>query len=313
MGYIIASIASGSLSGDYVVLGTLIAILPDFDIILIPLGKRLPIFGHRGITHTLVFVIFSSTLIYLLYSLISGYWDIKMLFILLMCGLSHILGDFLTSSGIPLLYPWIKRYSKLNLDISINPIVFLTVLTFLFFLNFINLESIPSSTIQRLVYALAVVYFLYFSLRATLKYYYSQKPQNKSFVAIPTWNPFSWRFASRFETPEEIQVMLKRDEGVRVYCIPNSERQIATINDCLDLVSTYWHPKVQDYLHLFEFPYYELDCRGEKKEIYWRAAEVGDLVSIKVVWQDDRIILRTQGEITLPFSGGRHLHFYLPG
>jgi membrane-bound metal-dependent hydrolase YbcI (DUF457 family) len=313
IGYIISSVASGSFLNDFVVLGTLIAVLPDFDFILTPFGKRLPILGHRGITHTFAFVLFSSTMIYLLYSYISGLWDLRMLLILLMCGTSHLLADFVTYSGVPLLYPWIRGYSKLNLDMSINPIVFLLVIIFLVALNYINVNNISTASLQLLVYAVGAIYCLYFLIRAVLKHHHSRKPENKNFDAIPTWNPFSWRFARRSETPKEILVALKQDHGVKVYKIPKPAGQLEKINDCQDLVSTYWHPKVQEYLHLFEFPYYELDCQGEERKIYWRAAEVGDLVSIRVTCKEGNIILRTQGQITLPLSGGRHLHLNLPG
>jgi membrane-bound metal-dependent hydrolase YbcI (DUF457 family) len=313
IGYIISSVASGSLFNDYVVLGTLMAILPDFDFILKPLGRRLPILGHRGITHTFAFILFSSMLIYLLYSYTSGQWDFRLELILLMCGASHILVDFVTYSGVPLFYPWVRGYSKLNLDMSVNPVVLLLVIIFLVALNYINVENISPAGLRRLIYALGAIYLLYFLLRAALKRHYSQKPDNRTFDAIPTWNPFSWRFASRLETPEEIQVIIKRDQGVRVYKIPKLVRELEKIDNCQDLVSTYWHPKVQEYLHLFEFPYYELECQGEEKKIYWRAAEVGDLVRIRVAWKDGKLILRTQGQIILPLSGGRHLYLDFPG
>lgn len=312
IGYIISSVASGSLFNDFVVLGTLMAVLPDFDFILIPFGKRVPILGHRGITHTLAFVVFSSILIYLLYSYFSGLWDFRMLLILLMCGASHLLADFVTYSGIPLLYPWVRGYSKLNLDMSINPVVFLLVIIFFVALNYIDVRNIPPAGLQRLVYVLGSIYLLYFLLRAGLKHHYSRKLDNKNFDAIPTWNPFSWRFASRSETPEEIQVTLKRDQGVKIYKIPKPSGQLEKIDDCQKLVSTYWHPKVQEYLHLFQFPYYELECEGEHRKIYWRAAEVGELVCIRVTWKDGNIVLRTQGQITLPLSGGRYLHLNFP-
>ena len=312
IGYIISSLASGSPFNEYVVLGTLMAVLPDFDFILTPLGKRLPLMGHRGITHTAIFIILSTLLIYSIYSFSIGQWDTRLLLIMLTCGASHILGDFISYSGIPLLYPWVKSYSKLNLDMSINPLVFLMVPIFLIFLNYANSGRVPFISYQMAIYILGTAYILYFFLRVAMKRHYSQKLENRNFIAIPTWNPFSWRFACRLETPEEIRVTIKMDETIKIYKIPKTIYPVL-FDDCQDMMSTYWHPKVQEFLHLFEFPYYQLKCHDGRKEIYWHAAEVGEIVSIKAAWQDGRLLLRTQGKIELPFPTRRHLSFDLPG
>ena len=256
--------------------------------------------------------ILSTLLIYSFYSFFTGEWNIRLLLIMLACGSSHILGDFISYSGIPLLYPWVKSYSKLNLDMSINPMVFLMVPVFLIFLEYANTGKVPFINHQVAVYLLGTAYLFYIVLRIVMKHRYSQKPENENLVAIPTWNPFIWKFASRLETPEEIQVKIKSDKTMKTYTIPKTTYPVK-LSDCQDILSTYWHPKVQDFLHLFEFPYYRLICKDGKKEIYWHAAEVGDIVGIKAAWQDGRLLIRTQGKIKLPLQTGRYLSFDLPG
>ena len=77
------------------------ALLPDLDHPRSLLGRQLPwisgplsrLFGHRGFTHSLLAVGMGAVKD----ALIVGY-------------LSHLLGDWLTPMGIPLLWPWRRRF-----------------------------------------------------------------------------------------------------------------------------------------------------------------------------------------------------------
>ena len=94
-------------------------LLPDLDHPESVLGRRLPlisiplarVFGHRGMTHSLLAVVFivmglvAATTIYQLG--IVG-WLIPPL---LVGYLSHILGDSMTPSGVPLFWPHKRTYS----------------------------------------------------------------------------------------------------------------------------------------------------------------------------------------------------------
>jgi inner membrane protein len=102
------------------------SVLPDIDHKGSFIGRRLkPIsfilhhtIGHRGLTHTPIFVIGFSTLLAYLVMQLSGFAQTVMLFFVL--GLfggmvSHLALDLLTESGIPLFYPFSKK------DISLAP------------------------------------------------------------------------------------------------------------------------------------------------------------------------------------------------
>ena len=92
---------------------TLGSLLPDIDHPQSYLGRRLrilsvpifKIFGHRGITHSFLFmgIIGTATAVW---------WASNPLFFggLFIGILSHLLGDMCTVSGVPLLYPKTKRY-----------------------------------------------------------------------------------------------------------------------------------------------------------------------------------------------------------
>ena len=89
------------------------ALLPDLDHPNSTLGKRFKvlsypicaIFGHRGITHSLIAVAAVGYAAYTLQSIMVSW--------LAMGYLLHLLGDYLTPSGVPLLYPFKKNYRGL--------------------------------------------------------------------------------------------------------------------------------------------------------------------------------------------------------
>ena len=85
-------------------------LLPDVDHPSSTIGKRVkwlsyPVwafFGHRGITHSLLFP--------LLIVFAGHYYNIAFMQWVALGVILHLLGDFLTPSGIPLLYPLKTSY-----------------------------------------------------------------------------------------------------------------------------------------------------------------------------------------------------------
>lgn len=104
-------ILSGGVAGSY---------LPDIDHPKSAFGSRvlplsLPIsaiFGHRGITHSLIAVVGVSCLMWWAFQQANWHNELA---VPLMAGiatgyLSHLLGDWLTNSGVPLLWPSKRRF-----------------------------------------------------------------------------------------------------------------------------------------------------------------------------------------------------------
>ncbi|MFW6026060.1 MAG: metal-dependent hydrolase [Candidatus Woesearchaeota archaeon] len=104
---------------DYIPLTILIvsSLLPDLDEPNSKSGRKVSnisylikkIFGHRGITHSLVFILVLAGFIYgiiLYYSLPFNY-----LIYFILGYISHIFSDLLTKSGVPLFYPYKKNIS----------------------------------------------------------------------------------------------------------------------------------------------------------------------------------------------------------
>lgn len=93
-----------------VILGSL---LPDIDHTGSTIGKKMPfisflisLFGHRGITHSLAFM---------LLFLFAGYYSYPFFYGLAIGIGVHIAGDALTPSGVPLLWPHKKRFKAIGI------------------------------------------------------------------------------------------------------------------------------------------------------------------------------------------------------
>lgn len=110
-----------ALGAAWVLGGALVgALLPDIDHPKSWLGRRLPfisvplaaVFGHRGITHSLLAVVGVAWALY--YALEQ--WNLGAGWGLAAAGvgvgyLSHLLGDFATHGGVPWLWPFKQRFS----------------------------------------------------------------------------------------------------------------------------------------------------------------------------------------------------------
>jgi len=256
------------------------SLLPDMDFLLSPLWRRLPFTGHHGITHTPFFIFAASAIIYGALSIFTEMSDIRVLSFILLTGSLHIFGDFLGTGGVPLLYPFNKRYFKLNIDLGINPLltVFSIAGMIMLFRAYLNYSYFLDA--RSIAILLGSIFILYYATRVALKNYQQRRPENMGFTALPTINPFKWKYARRMETKEAIEVSLKTKEGIKVFTIPKNRRK--KIERCEDLIYTYWHPLVQGEMHFFEYPCYEITCREGRMDIIWNSVEAGESIEVQV-------------------------------
>lgn len=100
--------------------GVVGAMLPDIDHPKSAFGRRiLPVstiisalFGHRGITHSLLAVILVAALSWLAFRHLSWHpgYSVPVVLGISAGYLSHLLGDWMTNSGIPFLWPIKRRF-----------------------------------------------------------------------------------------------------------------------------------------------------------------------------------------------------------
>ncbi len=290
-GYLVSYWASdpsinGSPDNLYLILGTFMAIFPDIDVFLKPIWGRLPHVMHHGIIHSIPFIIISSTIIYSIITAISGFQDYRLLLLMYLTGCVHLFWDFVGTGGVRPFYPFQKSYARLNLEVGANPLLGIYSLLSFVFLLAISLKIIDFVDLITASLLVGAGYILDLGLRAALKSYCSSKPENLGYIALPTIAPNRWRFAKRNETKDGIEVILKTRHGPSRYFIPKANPKNA--ESCKDLASTYWLSQVQERVRIFNYPYYRINCCGNKKGITWNAAEMGRVMDVIVNCEGDR-------------------------
>lgn len=123
--YSVQELLSLSLSvPEWVVMGGIVvfsSLLPDIDHPQSTFGRKVKLlsypisqlFGHRGITHSLLMVLI---IFYFLFYIMPAYYleifIVKLAMLAFVIGYgSHLVGDMLTPSGIPLFWPIKKRFA----------------------------------------------------------------------------------------------------------------------------------------------------------------------------------------------------------
>jgi len=82
--------------------------------------KRVRGIGHRGVSHTIVFIAICSAVVTLIFNLLVGTPLVAGYFLALFGGLSHIAADALTSYAFPYLAPFSWRPRSLDLDGAVS-------------------------------------------------------------------------------------------------------------------------------------------------------------------------------------------------
>jgi membrane-bound metal-dependent hydrolase YbcI (DUF457 family) len=287
-----STIVSGSIANIYVFFGILLGLIPDFDFLLFPFWKRIPMAGHHGITHIFAFIILFAVIIYIVLSLFFGFSDLKFLFLMMLTGSLHIIGDLIGTGGVKPLYPFKKGYSNLNIDLGNNPCIMAFSFFGIVFLAVAGFGYFPRMDVIDAAAILGLSYFLYYAVRALVKICNERKSENCGFTALPTVYPWEWKFALRIDTEKEIEINLKMKDGIKRYKIPKQKQD--TIRTCQDLVYSYWHPLVQAQMRFFKFPCYRIVCEGNKKEIIWNSVEAGKLTEVHVNLKDNKLEVSTQ-------------------
>ncbi|RBP46732.1 metal-dependent hydrolase [Garciella nitratireducens] len=185
VGLAVASVSEEPILGAVSIGTTLAAMLPDLDIVMQCKGHLSYLKNHRGISHSILFLIGISLLIAgILTFIFPNTPFLKVLVWTIAGGLSHSLLDVLNSYGAKLLWPMRqKRYSG-ELLLSFDPVI-IGLSLYMVFLN-------PSNS--RIVTLKAGLIFLgYLLLRWMLKmniykeifYQFGQKITIKNIKLLP--------------------------------------------------------------------------------------------------------------------------------
>lgn len=176
----------------------IMALIIDLDVILFPLTKKYPHFDHRGLVHSILGVLCVSLVASLIFSLLTGtnYW--LSLGAGLIGAFSHTFCDTLTNYGTLSLWPFVKKYVKLDVIPSISPITIIvsTISMPLLYSSYIH----SNLSLFNNVYLIASVFFgVYFLFRIFLKAYIQLKFHAKS---LPLFNPLKYKLVQNSQYKE---------------------------------------------------------------------------------------------------------------
>lgn len=167
---------------------------PDLDVIFNALGPWAALLQHRGLTHSFVGIAFQA----LFYAWAFGRWDqgpfrTRAVHYSLPLSL-HVLCDYLTCFGVPLLLPFSGQgfSADLMMDLCLIPMIAMGA-----GLYWMHRKEVHGWHVTRPLWGIWVVYMV---VAATGKAYAMKLAENPSralVTALPTqFNPFNWRAVS---------------------------------------------------------------------------------------------------------------------
>lgn len=174
--------------------------VPDFDTLLMWISALIPqayVFTHRGITHTLFFSLPFSALLLFLFSRkrVASFWarfvrldfdfTLRSLGVVYAGSLVHMTMDYLTTGGIPLLFPFTEARYAAHLFFYVDNILMVaSLLVVVFFLA----RRPTHDKRMRILSAVLALYVVVGGVQLALK----SSIDIEDASAYPTYNMFSW-------------------------------------------------------------------------------------------------------------------------
>ena len=197
--------------------GVLMAILPDFDVVLFPFWKKHPALRHHGISHSFAFVLIAGPVGAVPMAFLYGTdWTMFALAGIL-GGLSHVVADYLTSFAVPLWAPVSWKGHALNVELPVNPY---TIVTSSAALGVFGILWYSEGTRVLLPWALWVAGLslgIYVVSRAVVKRWLRRKvpvfdPTINEFE--PTANPLTWYLRTKKQFAETVVTRYEKVSGL---------------------------------------------------------------------------------------------------
>ncbi|KCZ70490.1 putative membrane-bound metal-dependent hydrolase [Candidatus Methanoperedens nitroreducens] len=177
---------------------------PDFDVFILWINYLYPTFfliTHRGITHSLLFGFFTGIIILYLASRtrvkakVSRFIDFRPTISYRMAVFAyagviiHLLLDYFTTKGIPLLYP--LDTARWSAEVFFYTDIYLTILS-LAIIIYLFKKPLQTNTITKFLVVFLVIFAILGTVRIVEKASAEDFLQSVNINAYPTSNPFDW-------------------------------------------------------------------------------------------------------------------------
>lgn len=271
------------------VFGIAIGVIPDFDILWFPIGQRYSIARHRGISHSIFFIVIATIVLAAIFAPIIRVNFFALCLIGIISGLGHICLDMLTTIGIPVFWPFSKRELHLDLERAINPYFMGISIFFIFFLFQLRVIKFDYPIFLIIITIITVTIILYYIAKLILKIYIQVSFSSPIYKihALPTAGFYKWFLVGK-NVQEEVMklkycrynLLDKYQPKFRYFSCTCSER-IKPPLDNMEKAKTYtYHLKeVKKFIEKFKYPIAEVLKDPAKKDwtVFWFPLELMSL------------------------------------
>jgi inner membrane protein len=268
------------------VFGIVLGIIPDFDILWYPIGRKFPIWRHRGASHSILFIIIETMILSFIFAPIINVNFVVLFVIGLFSGLGHICLDVLTTIGIPVFWPFSKRGIHLDLERAINPYfmgVSIFMIIFLFQLRAIRFDYSIYLILINVIIASIILYYL---SKLIIKLYIQSKHSTINFKirAIPTAGLFNWYLVGKNVDTGKFRLKYCRYNMIRDK-FPNFRYFSCDLSlstkpplDTTEKAKAYTYnlAEVRSFIEKFKYPLAEVEQNktGEQWTVFWFPLEL---------------------------------------
>lgn len=286
------------------VFGIVMGVIPDFDLLWYPIGKKYPIWRHRGASHSIPFIIIETVILAIIFAPIIKVDLFILILIGIFSGLGHVCLDILTTVGIPVFWPFTKMEAHLDLERAINPYFMGISIFFIFFLFQLRQIKYNYQLYLVIINVIFISIILYYLSKLILKLFIQSKFSTTSFKikAIPTAGLFNWYMVGKKENNGVMRLKYCRYNLLSKY-LPKfryfSCNCSIIINPPLDnsekaKIYTYHLREVKSFIRKFKYPLAEVvkHSSGRDWTVFWFPLELMGLNRAMAI----RVDINTDGE-----------------
>jgi len=269
------------------IFGIGVGILPDMDILWSAFGKKYYWAKHRAVTHSFYFIIILALSCSLIASVFFSldFWAILPYAII--TGIAHISFDLITTSGIPILFPFSFKEFKFEVDRAINPYIMVITFSTIVFLNTLGRIDYDFSQYKVIVLLITIAFILYYLVKLIIKFWLKRRYSTKDdhFDVLPTSGLFVWYLVNKIQRGGTRKIrysrlnLLKKKRAAFMELEYQTDLKVkAPIDDKQKVKSYTWQLKeVQNYIKKFKYPLVEIlgPTNSENDwEVYWYPLEI---------------------------------------
>lgn len=268
------------------VFGIVMGVLPDFDVLWFPIGRRYSIARHRGGSHSIFFIILVTLILAAIMSPIIRVDFFALVLIGIISGLSHICLDVLTTIGIPVFWPLSKREVHLDLERAINPYFMAISIFFIFVLFQLRAIKFDYTIYLQLVTIIILAIILYYIAKMILKLYCQTSFSTQKFriQALPTAGFFKWFLVGTNQKKNVMRTKYTRynlfdkfEPRFKYFSCVYSKNLVPPLDNIEEAKTYSFHIKeVKKFIEKFKYPIAEVleNTEGHDWTVFWFPLEL---------------------------------------